>query len=409
MKKVIKSVNLVCKDYSVKNYKQFVESSSNLLFDKNGIYKTYGYQKSGIKASQNVDYAYEFEGKIYERADGYLYLRTPSTNKLLCTVGNGALSFAQTIRNATRTLLVISDNGVFLISGQTAVRSEWVSAEVATEHGGRLFTAKDRVITFSDRFDFEKQNVKLTVHGTLRVDRSSGDVIGFLSKNDKLFVICQKAIYLLKDGENSWDFNFRKVNFLQFEIDAKSFVNDNGKVYFVSDGKVYSFDGENIDFHSDFLQTLKGYEKGYAGFNDGVYFVCLKNKTDFLYLCDIHKNLDGIVPITCGVTSNGWAVVGDEYVKFYKDEECLGKCQCKSKKLILSQKGQADLCEITLVSGGQAKLTVHSGSGRKNFSLKEGANRFNFMLGAQWFQFEFSAEKSCSFSDLSLKYYERGD
>ncbi len=410
MKKVIKSVDLLKKEYKVKNYKEFFTFSKNALLSENCVKKVFGYKKTGLKIFQPLDKIFVVGDAVYLFHSGNLYLKTTVNERLLISTGGQEISVTEIISGGKRLPLFVTENGLYLVSGSNAIKNEWVSAKVATEHCGRLFTASDRIITFSEKFDFETQTVPIKVSGSLRVDKDSGNVLGFLSDNEKLFVLCQRAIYLIKTGSDILDFAFRKIRYLQFEIDEKTLVTAHGKAYFISDKKVYSFDGEEFRFHGEYLRALDGYECFGASFLDGTYYLCVKNQTDnYIYACDTTDNFEGLVSVQYAVTSNGCGVIDGELFDFDYSEENLSESVLESKRLYLSSKGQFDLCEISVLFGGSGKLVVYSNCGKKTFTLKDGVNRFRCMLGGEWVKLEFTAEKSCPINNLLLKYVEKGD
>lgn len=410
MKKVIKGVDLLKKEYKVKNYKEFFAFSKNVLVRENCVKKVFGYKKTGLKIVQPLDKIFVLDDAVYLFYSGNLYLKTSANERLLCSTGGQDISVTEIISGGKRLPLFIAENGLYLVSGSNAMKNEWVSEKVATEHSGRLFTASGRIITFSEKFDFETQTVPIKVSGSLRVDKESGNVLGFLSDNEKLFVLCQRAIYLIKTGAESLDFTFRKIRYLQFEIDEKSLVTAHGKAYFTSDKKVYSFDGEEFRYHGEYLRALGDYQKLSASFLDGNYYLCIKNQTNnYIYVCDTIDNFEGLIPVQYGVTSNGYGVIDDELFSFDYSEENLTESVLESERMYLSSKGQFDLCEIAVRFDGQGKLVVYSNCGKKTFTIKDGVNRYRFMLGGEWIKLEFTAEKSCALSDLSLKYVEKGD
>lgn len=411
MKKVINSLAVVRRDYKVKNFKQFTSEISNVFVRDNGICNGYGYAKTGVKSS-NADKVFLLNDRFYFTSGGAFYLLDETGEKEICKVDEN-LCFAQIILDGQRVNFFIDNQSSFVLQGEEITPKFWVPADVTIMHNGRLFSAKGRVITFSKQFDFETQSVNLNVDGSLRVDVSSGNVIGFMSDNDTLFVFCENAIYTIFTGAETIDFVFKKACALERKIEEKSLVVSGNVAYFLSGKKICKYNKSSIKTYGELLNTRDFSDVGYASFCDNAYLLPLKlsGRDDFcLYVYDCDNGAEGFFETELNLTCCGYYFLDGEIVKFIKGGNNEKERKFVSGIVYPSDSLETDLCEINFFAGGTGSLNVVTAYGKESFSIQNGYNSIKKIICSPWFVFEFySQNNEFLIKDFLLKYIDKGE
>ena len=413
MKKVIKHIAVNRKQLKVKNYKEFFNHALNLLVKEDMVDCGYGHEIVSNDMFLKPSKIFYLGERIYYHRGDKLYCLENMGESEVCTIGYDETCATQIIYGGIRANLFINSSGAKLVDGKISMSVSWVDADIATEHNGRLFSAKNRIITFSEPFDFEMQSIPLKVSGSLRVDRQAGSVVGFFSNGNTLYIFCQRAVYTLQTGFESIDFIFKKEQNFAFEIIKNSFATFADGVYFVGNNKLYKFTKSKLVELSRLLDISDCTKTSYAGFYDGIYCLPLifnEGENNYLYVYDIENGAEGLISMQTGISYTGHYFLGNKIVKISRGESISTDGRVYSKTFYLSDKGEVDLYEISFYAGESGKLSVQSKTGVANFSIKKGFNAVSMLLPSEQFKVEFSTnKKGFSVKELCLKYIEKGE
>ncbi len=413
MKKVIKKVAVNSKRFKVKNYKDFFIDAQNLLLKDDAVDCGYGYEIVSDEILQKPTRMFVFDHQIYFRKGDKLYCFENKVEREICTIGVGDTCATQIIYGGKRVNLFINSSGANIVDGQETTAVTWVDATLVTEHKGRLFSAKDRIITFSEPFDFKNQSVQFKVSSSLRVDRQAGDVIGFFSNGDTLYIFCQRAVYTLQTAFESIDFVFKKEQDFAFEIIKNSFAVFADDAYFVANNKLRKFAKGKLIEYSNMLDLSNYSKTGFASFYDGIYCFalnCNDGENNYLYAYDTKKGAESLISMQTGIACSGYYFFNNKLVRISREKFLALDGRATSKTFYLSDNGEVDLHEISFYAGESGKLGVESKTGRASFTIKKGFNKVHTLLPSEVFKVEFSsAKQGFSIKELCLKYIEKGE
>ena len=409
MKKVIEKVSVNRKQYKVENYKEFFTDSKNLLIKNDAIECGYGYETASEEFLQKPTKMFVFDGEVYYQKGDKLCFLEGKKERVLTTIGTGETCATQIIYHGMRVNLFINAQGAYIVVRNLTASASWIDASVVTEHNGRLFSAKDRIISFSEPFDVDLQCVSMKVAGNLRVDRQAGNVIGFSNDGKTLYVFCQRAIYTLKTGFESIDFIFKKERNLDFEIKKDSLSTCADSVYFIGDNELYQFKKGKMTALSKLLN--KDYKTGFASFYNGIYCLPVSlNDDHYLYLYDTKSGDESFISMQAEVACSGYYFLGDKLVKISREKSLPLDAKAASKTFCLSTNGEVDLYEICFCAGESGKLSIESKMGKTNFTVQKGFNAISTLLPSERYKIEFlSSKENFSIKELRLKYIEKGE
>lgn len=380
----------------------------NLINDGNCVRDGYGLTEitsvlssSGAVAFYRVDGKYFLcysDGKVYQLSSIFRAFRGSAGIKtpVVCGVQKG---------NTVKYIFVGESS--FDLNGEEI---DLPASTVATVFNGRLFTAKNRVITFSKPFDFENNAVSMETCGSLGVCESAGNVVGFFSDGDKLAIICERAIYSLTAIGESIDFKFERLNIPVQNAKANTVKCFNDGCVFVDGNKLVKYSGGKLTEQKVTLKSLDFTIYGKAAKTDEIYILPVNvGGQDYLYVYSLIDGSESFIKGTYLVADGGYAYAGGEKVLQITSEVFTGERVLKSNAMDFNDCEIKTVSEVSAFVGDKCTLTVNGEFGGKKFTLKSGANKIKTNLKSKIFALEFSSTNPLLIKRASVKYRLKGE
>lgn len=407
----IKKVSTTIRKLRVKNFLEICEFAHNLNVQKNSIKAGYGKQTLPVKLPGS-------QIKKLFRLGENMFLQTE--DGAFCKIINGEISFIKLVESEIKNVceilsasgpdtLVLCDKP-FTLKGEN-VETLPVSSQVAL-HKGRLYLAEKNTVYVGEQFDFNHNLNPLERFYTLGVNSKAGKIVGFFSKEENIFVICEKAIYIIKPSSDIENFKFERLAITGLNVKTGSLVCFGGECYFITNKKLAIFDGNAVKRIDTLLDGISATFYDCAR-DDENYFLPLKtnNGSGFIYRYNV---IDGsqefILSQGLCVCNDGYIVDENALIKLSKDFATQNEKNFITSEICFDDCDQKTLCGIDVNVLGDCTLAVHGGFGVQKYYLKKGRHALCVNLKSDVFKLEFFTNSSNFGIDfLTLFYRLKGE
>ena len=410
----INEVNLSKKQFRLTDFKNSAARHENLIVQKEGVYGGYGAAVTDYYVNAGLtERLYRVGGRFFAYySDGSFYECEVDGLKNELSFGQ-APELIEVIYHGERCVLIVGGSKAYILGSDGYQAVNLPETNLLTVHNGRLFTANQSLITFSDIFDFYNQTTVFSGGGTISLAPSSGDVVGFYSKDRKLYIICSKAIYRLTTFGESIDFNLEKLPVPSLCVEKGSVCALYDVCIFVSSGKLYALSDTKVSRICALPDQVSGAKFYKAAVMQDAYLLPLENDgKNYVFVYDYLSGGESLVKTGSAVVTSGGYVINENgmvlRLDVMGDQLCAGQYVSLPLNFNLLQK--KTVLEINAFVGSKCELTVASEYGKKTFSLKKGYNRRKLNLDGNEFIFTV-AEAGIGFclSEVRVDYAVRGN
>ncbi len=392
-------------DYRVCDY------AIGMILSKSSVNGRYDRKSAGYTLNKTEKAIYYIADNFYTyTADGNLNVYNGKTSSVLCSMGATTPVAVKVKVQGQEKALFIGEKS-YLIDG-TATLVNLPATETAIQHNGRLFMATGKVINFSSPFDFDNCSVVFDQYGFIEVEKDAGDIVGFLSRNDLLYVFCQRAIYALETCIETLDFKLKRLKYDNLNIAQNSVAVENGVAVFVNDKSVCLFDGSTIKKLSVYFDNTVQSVLGKASLYNGIYSAPVKlRQTQHMYVLSINDGRECAFDyINLPLLSGPYHSYGAYVYTLYENPAFYGGFSYLLENLDFSDVDYKILNEISITVGCACTISISGDFGYKTFSLKAGLNQIKTNLPSKKFRLEITgAGSNFNIKGLTLTYSKRGE
>lgn len=278
--------------------------------------------------------------------------------------------------------------------------------DFATTFRGSSFTAKDHAVYFSEAYDFNTYSFN-EFYGTLLTEERDGVIVGLEKIGSTLFVFCQHAIYKV-NFDQTLLFSLEKQKVSVGNIEHSSVKSVGAKAFFISQGKLYSFDGNSIALLNAPLTDGQLTFLGGASACEDKYLALVSVQgclAQYVYSDQTKKYEISLIPtdIVCdgGLFADS---LGSVYALFCGEGQVYGDLTWKSERLNFNSHLDKALTKITFNSSGLKTFCVAGEFGLIEYNTVDGINCFTLNSQSKWFEFSVCGQMSFSFDNLSVEY-----
>ncbi len=392
----------------IESFKSVTEFGENLVIDKNlrkGFMRKYSINIMPSKVlalytALNKTYAFCKDGNLYSYTDEV-------GAEKVTTIGGGAPLITEVLFNGVSTLLCVGEEQSFILNGEEKIAFEFPFGGSIAVYNGRVFTAKNKTITFGGAFDFINYSVTKAV-GVISVPECAGEILKLVTQENNLIVVCEDCAYKLTADEN---LIFKLIKCADFSCKAedKTVKEIGGKIYFISQGKTCVFYGGNVSYKSTLLEKLSYTVIGNA--------VCFENKyllpvniggKFYAYTFDTISGEECFESASSGIFSDSGYFVDNETLTLIKltRSGTLAKQIWQSISLDFLVNNKKLLSAIEIYLGGNATLEISGDFGIYSVPLKKGCNIKKLSLPSKEFSFKLKASslKEIVAKNFRIKY-----
>ncbi len=412
--KGIEKVKRAQKTYTLSDFKSKTARAINLNFSKNGI-------KSSSSVSQiNLSIPFDTSPESIHYLDERLFFKYNDGLYELKESGDGQ-SIQKQFGKLCATVIKVSgqnrilfadDNGNAVLHGQSGFSD--VSMPKTTSMAvvkDRLFSAYQNCVTAHDGYDFEEATIPLTPYATFNTSSSDGKILQLCEYKDCLYVFCESAIYRIISDTESIDFILEKICSSPIKILENSVKRNFDKIFFISNGILYAFDGQKISsvncLMNNKIKKCNGITK-----KDGKLIISYLDNDDQMGIF-VYDTVSGEEEFlgysTDKIADNGIILSENLLFSLFEDEGEFSGGEWISKRLTAGEIGAKNLVKISAYVGSKCLLTLVGENGEKKITLKKGNNTFmlnydttDFCLKLTWKDKEFFVK------NITLKYTVRG-
>ncbi len=398
--------------FSVDNYKHFFNNANGLRVTEYGVTAGYTLTEEDVDFGDDVIKIYYLLGRFFGYyTDGNLYEINNGERTLIFGIGNIAPCAKEIIHGGTKKILFVGEKAC--IVDEVAETISWEPSNVVCEHKGRIFSAFGRVITISTPFDFSTKTTGITIAGNIRIEQKAGDVMGFLSDNEKLYVLCRSAVYLLLTDNDFINFKLKRLYYFSPSITERTVSEYSNELICVRDKTIYTFSDGKFSKVSDFLQNLSFSVMGDATVGEGVYYVPVtidsENKIT-VYALNFTDKSEGGFLLSGEILEKGYAVQSGKLYKITDKNQNSNVKSITSKQTSFGMAYDKTLHALLVETGSDCTLTIKGAFGSKKFTLKKGCNQVKTNLTSAYFSVNFSLiEKDFYLKNLQFIYSIRGN
>lgn len=401
-------VSVLNKKVEIKDFKSITDFSQNTILGD-------GYIKTGkgkeictsIKESSEITGLFRVWGKNYITCsdyslklvdeDGYVSGLVPASQNPIVL---------ELIHEGKEKIFIINKEFYSYFIDEEPLNVGSLNVDFALTHNGRLFLAKGNKLKFSKPFEYEQLWTNETTVGEIYFPESLGEVLG-LSADENLHVFFKNAVYTLTALGEQAEFVLTKVNVLFSDIKKGSVKNVGNNTVAIDGNEIITFNKGKVkkvpitilscDFSINGSPIVNGAEYGLPirfGNNTGVIFYDLLSG---------EQRLDTELK---AVSNDGFGIDLDKnLVKINNELGC--RSVWVSIPLDFSSVERKDLIEISLVSNGNAMLTIEGEQGKRIFAINKGVNQKKLKLRSRSFVITIeSADLNFKIQSIKLKYSE---
>lgn len=412
----ISSVSLSKKQFRINDFKALANTYENAIVQKDGVYSGYGYVKLSHKVdTDRVEKLYRVGNRLFVYYnEGILYECATSGVKNPLQISSTPV-ITEVIYQGNQCVLIGSSSGDAYIYYNNAYEKieNAPKANCITFHNGRLFAAYLNTITFSAPFDLDNNTAVFLGGGTINVAPSSGAVVGFYKQDDKLYVICNYAVYRLTTNGESIDFKFEKLPMPSLDVLQGSVCSLFDVCLFISKEKIYELKGAKLTCVCSLPKMIKGCNYYDSAVMQEVYlFPVYKDSEIYIYAYDYFSGGESLIKADClTVAKDGYTIDQSGVVKRI---DLLGNIAApikyQSQPLNFDSLKKKTAFSLSAFVGNRCELTLTSEYGEVVLTLKKGYNRRRFNLDGEEFTLNIeNAGLGFYLSDLRLDYVNRGN
>lgn len=377
----------------IENFKSVTEFGENLVIDKN-LYKGFMRKYSINVMPSEVLALYTALNRTYAFCkDGNLYFYSDEVGaEKVATIGGGAPLVAEVLFNGSSALLCVGEEQSFIINGEEKIALEFPFGSSIAVYNGRVFTAKNKTITFGGAFDFINYSVAKAV-GVISVPEGAGEILKLVTQENNLIVVCENCAYRLTADENLV-FKFIKYADFSHKVEDKTVKEIGGKIYFISKGKMCVLYGGNLSYKNTLFEKLS-----YTVIGDAV---CFENKyllpvniggKFYAYTFDTISGAECFEIASSGIISDSGYFADNDTLTLIKltRSGTLAKQIWQSNSLDFLVNNKKLLSAIEIYLGGNATLEIFGDFGIYSVPLKKGCNIKKLSLPSKEFRFKLKA------------------
>ena len=410
----INSVNFTKKHFRITDFKAITQDYQDVIIQKDGIYSGYG----GVQSSYSIDasrverlyrvgnrfFAYLLDGSLCELSTSGIknQLKTSMPPEVIEIIYQGE----KRVLVAGKDMHILTDNVYEKVQDAP-------TCEQIIFHNGRLFTANNSSITYSGLFDMDNHTTIFSGGGSINLAISSGMVVGFFEQDNKLYVICQNAVYRLTAVGEGIDFKLEKLPVPSIEVESGTFCALFNACLFVSKGKIYSLKNAKVSCVCSLPKTFDGCQFYNAAAMQDVYLLGVeKENENFIYAYDYLSGAESIISVGCSaVAKDGYIIDKSNRIRRL---DLLGSyfgiLKYQSQPLNFDSLHKKTVFSVCAFVGSRCELVLSSDYGQVTLTLKKGYNRRKINLDGNEFTFTINnAGSGFCLSELRLDYANRGN
>lgn len=339
-------------------------------------------------ADRSFKYVFYELNTVYAVLDDYFLYKVE--NNTLVKISNHIFSAKPKIRgiknDRQKGLIVLTESRSFLIFKNELNEYEQREIDlpyttVCEIYMDRFFYAVDNVLYYGKQIiqsDFEEC---LLPFGQVVLDPDGGSICGIFYKNNKIYLICEKRIYQLETDDECEIFSVTRLQTKDLNVNKKTLANLPYFVVFMSDNRLYTFDGKTLKELNTFFNNITVSIEGQAGCKENVYmlpFSCQYLNGGFIYLYDFNLNSQTFTDIYYYISEKGGYIVrgkGATLASIIYDTStgAVRKSTCGIDWDFGTKKNKI-LTELSLYTRTNGSVEITSDLGKNSFPITTGQN-----------------------------------
>lgn len=412
--KGIKKVKRTQKTYTLSDFMSNTAGGKNLNFYSEGI------KSSSNVSAINLSLPFETSPKSIHYVDKHLFAKYEEGLYELKDSGDGIVAqkqFGKLCATVIKVsgqdrILFADDNGNATLYGQSGFSDvsmpKTTSMAVAKD---RLFSAYKNCVIAHEVYNFDEATMPLTPYATFNTSINDGDIIKICEYKDDLYVFCKSAIYRLTSDTESIDFILEKICSSPIKIMENSIRRVCDKIFFLSNGILYAFDGQKINIVNCLINNKIKKCNGTSIKNGRLIISYIDNDDERgIFVYDTIRKEEEFLNFSTDKIADSGIIFSDNLLLSLFEEN--GEYLCGewiSKRLTAGEIDTKNLVKISAHVGSECTLCLVGENGEKKITLKKGNNSFllnydtvDFYLKLNW------EDKDFFIKNITLKYTVRG-
>ena len=301
-------------------------------------------------------------------------------------------------------ILVITNKSSFIL-GKDQTECTLPYGSCFANYNNRLFIVQNRNIYFSNEFDVENLTMDISNSGYVSVLSQDGDIVALEPYEDKLYVFCQKAIYILNISLNK-DFTFTKCNTCALDITANSVARVGSEFYFISNKRLCVFQNGKVEMLKTVFDNCLSNTSFKAICNNQYYALSFSiSRNGYVYMFDtINHKAHLLTCETCDFIGGKYLYSTSSRTVYQIDNTIRRASEWTSLPIDFGTSKNKMIMAIDVYSSGDAMLVINGDRGYKTISLKKGNNYKKICLTGKRFYFTItSSNKDVIIKGLQIK------
>lgn len=306
------------KSYVLDNFSNVTKTAYNVGCEKNSL-KTFTQLRKYKGELPNCEilalltdgerfYLYGSDGLYVKQGETYRFIKSLETKPSIISFLYKDVKYA----------LFNSSSGNFVLEQNLEERGGFSIpfGECSLVYKNRLYVCNKNQIYFSKFNDLVCFDNSINSDaGVIKINEKFGELQNLFATRDGVLILCDKGISLLKPNYKTEAFKLSTLA-SNLNLQKGSAIVQNDTLYFINDGELCVCKNNSVSFVSTKTNlSIFKIQEG-CGFNDGAYYLSLKDYNDrcFLFTYDVNAKTEKLISIDLPIVSSDGKFVCDNSI-----------------------------------------------------------------------------------------------